>query len=184
MSALPYRTRVVVGMLTAATTFAGCLLGVPALQNARVDGTWNMSVKNEADHCMFDGWMPGSVNSIEIKIEQFGDDEGDINAQLQGLLGFVFWAGLGTSTLTGNIKGEDLDLTLLGTKDEILRGCTFRREIRVTARAKSDRLRDGRITHVLRTAGGQVCATLNACQAIQTFDGTRIDVTPVVDGGG
>lgn len=170
------KTPEVVATLIVAAAISGCLLEVPALKNARVAGAWNISIKNEKDTCMFDGWMPGSVNSLELKIDQFGDDQGDINAQLQGLLGFVFWAGVGTATLTGTISGEDLDLTLLGTKDEMLRGCTFRREIRVKVKSKADRLTNGRLTHVLRATGASTCETLNACEAIQTFDGTRIDV--------
>jgi hypothetical protein len=153
-----------------------CLLGVPELENAKVEGTWSMSVKNEANGCMFEEWAPGSVNAFEIKLEQFGEKKSDVNAQLQGLVGLAFWAGIGTSTLTGKIDGEELDLTLLGTKDEVTKGCVFRREIHVTAQVQKDRFREGRIVHMLRATPGGSCGPLNGCQTMQTFDGTRIDL--------
>ncbi|MDX2024555.1 MAG: hypothetical protein SF187_30215 [Deltaproteobacteria bacterium] len=163
-----------VGALVALATSAGCWLGVPPLQNAPVSGTWSMSIKNGSDACMTDGWMPGAVSSFEIKLQQFGEDNEQVSAELQGILGLAFWLGVGSSTLTGRIEGDELSLTLLGAKDEMLRGCTYRREVRVTARVQSDRLRDGRITHIIRTDAA--CPGISGCELQQTFDGTRIDV--------
>ena len=125
---------------------------------------------------MTEGWMTGGVSSLDIKLEQFGAANEQVSAQLQGIAGLALWLGVGSSTLTGRIQGDKLDLTLLSERDELLRGCVYRREIRVTTQVKGDRLRDGVITHLFRAPAGPACPGIDRCQAVQTFDGTRIDL--------
>lgn len=161
--------------VVAPLALGSCLLGVPALENAAIDGRWSIIIKSEVDQCMFDGWTPGTVAGLEIVIDQFGDGGRDVKARLDGLAGLGFWLALGTAELSGRIEGDQLSLTMLGINDEkALNGCVFRRELRVTAQVDGDRLRQGRIVHIPTAGTAPECQMFVSCQALQSFDGTKV----------
>ena len=155
---------------------SACLLPVPELENASVEGKWTVTAKNETDQCMFDNWVPGALASFEIVIEQFGENDREVTARLDGLLGFAFWVGVGTADLKGQIQGDQLSLSLLGVNNEMAtNGCVFKREIRVTAQVDKDRLERGQITNIPRPiAAAPECEKFLRCQASQSFDGRRL----------
>lgn len=153
----------------------GCLLPVPQLENAAADGRWAVTVKNETDGCTFDNWVPGAVAGFEIVIEQFGEENRELAARLDGLAGLALWVGLGTAELKGRVEGNELSLILRGVNNETASdGCVFRRELRVTAEVDGDRLVGGRIAHFPMRTGAPECPNLVNCEALQTFDGRRV----------
>ncbi len=165
----------VVVMLAAPFVLSACVLSVPELENAAIQGRWSLTLKNEEDQCMFNGWMPGALATFDIVIDQFGAKGRDVSARLDGFLGLAFWIGLGTADLSGRIEGDQLSLTMLGINNETAAdGCVFKREIRVTAQVEGDRLTRGRISHIPTGSSGDACQMYKTCRAVQTFDGRRL----------
>jgi len=169
---------VCVGLLLTGCLLGGlpaCLVSVPSLENAEVAGRWSLTVKNEDDNCMFEGWTAGGVGTFEIVMNQFGEDRREVNARLDGLLGLALWLGLGTQDLSGVVEGDELSLTMFGARDETAStGCVFRREIRVKTRIEGDRLRNGEIIQRPRPISGTGCERESTCRALQSFDGVRV----------
>ena len=151
-----------------------CLLTVPELENAKAEGRWTLTLKNEEDKCGFEGWMPGG-GAFEIVIRQGGSNEREIEATLEGVVGLVLWFGLGTNALVGSIEGDQLSLAMFNTKPETAaNGCLFKRELQVTAQVDGDRLKHGRVLHIPTAGPEPQCQQYRACQALQTFDGRRL----------
>ena len=134
------------------------------------EGTYTVSVTNRENGCNFDPWTAGNnATNITTVINQEGTSAG---AEVTGVTGAYLDLILGSHVFSGAVDGDELDLTILGTRSAVTGNCTFTLDARLHAALDGDVL-TGRIDYSKHGNGNSDCAPLDGCITYQDMNGTR-----------
>ncbi len=149
----------------ALTGLAGC--GSPA----NVAGNYAINVTNGTNACAFPNWMVGTTASnIMLTITQ---DSSTITGNVGGVTGTALQLTLGDHVLHGDVSGNDIDLTLNGTRAATQGMCTYTVILDAHATLVGDFLSNGTLTYHLATNHSPDCGALETCKTLQSFNGSR-----------
>jgi hypothetical protein len=149
-----------------ASLLAGCGGGTPA----DVAGSYTIAVTNGVNGCNLAAWVVGnSATNIGVTIAQ---DGGDATATIEGLTGAYVMVVLGSRVFTGEVRGAHLDLELIGTNPQTSGNCTYTYNAILDGSIAGDVI-EGTITYTAATNDQSDCATIEACESVQDFNGTR-----------
>ena len=149
----------------AAAGLAGC-----SSSPANVAGSYSVNVTNRDNGCSLQNWTVGAMSSnIPVIITQ---DGADVTASVTGLTGTYLDVALGSHDFTGTVDGDQLDLTLYGTRSQTMGNCTYTYNAVLSATLDVDTL-TGQIQYQAKTNGNPDCGALEGCASVQDFNGAR-----------
>lgn len=147
-----------------------CVLGAGCGEDAEVAGSYTIAVTNRDNGCEFANWTVGNTAAgIPVSITQ---DGASVTATVEGVVGSLLTLSLGANVYTGDVDGDELALTLYGTRSQTEGNCTFTNNSTLRATVDGDAL-VGRIDYTRATNGNPDCARLASCVTYQDFNGTR-----------
>jgi len=147
------------------TTFSGC-----ASDPAQIAGDYTVGVTNRDNGCNFPNWTVGAMTAgVDVKIAQSGSS---VTADVTGGTGAVLDFAFGSSAFTGTIDGNQMSLTLEGTRVQQTGTCTYTYNGQIIATANGDTM-TGRINYTPATNGNSDCAAVSGCLTYQEFNGSR-----------
>jgi hypothetical protein len=134
------------------------------------EGTFTISVTNKDNGCNFDNWNVGdSASNIQVNITQEGESAiASVEGATKGVLDF--W--LGDHSFSGNVDGDHLDLTLVGTRSRMTGNCTWTVDAVLDATLDGDIIK-GRLNYTGNGNSNTDCAAITGCVTYQDFNGTR-----------
>lgn len=157
------KSLVVLGVWLAAA--AGC-----ASDPAQIAGDYTVGVTNRDNGCNFPNWTVGAMTSgVDVKIAESGSS---VTADVTGGTGAVLDFAFGSSSFTGTIDGNQLNLTLEGTRVQQSGTCTYTYNGQIIATANGDTM-TGRINYTPATNGNSSCTAVAGCLTYQEFNGSR-----------
>lgn len=139
---------------------------------AMVAGQYSVAVTNRDNGCNLANWTVGAMSSnIPVDITQNGVMA---SATVTGIVGVAVSAALGSNVFTGDVDGNDLNLTLYGTVSHTAGNCTYTYNAVINATLSGDILQ-GTIDYKAKTNGNPDCTSMNItnCNSRQDFNGTR-----------
>jgi hypothetical protein len=147
------------------------LLGLCACGgDADVAGDYTIAVTNTDNGCMFMNFTVGdTMSSVPLVITQ---SESALTANVGGGAGIAFNLVFGSTTMTGEVDGEDITLRIFGTPSATEGMCTWTANATVAAGIDGDFL-SGTLVYRLATNGSPDCGFRATCTTTQTFNGTR-----------
>jgi hypothetical protein len=157
------KSLIVLGVWVASA--AGC-----ASDPANIAGVYTVGVTNRDNGCNFANYTVGNMTpNVSVTIAQSGES---VNADVTGGVGAVLDFAFGSSTFSGKIDGNQLNLTLEGTRVQQSGTCTFTYNGQILATANGDTM-TGRINYTPATNGNSDCASVSGCLTYQEFNGSR-----------
>jgi len=151
---------------------AGAIGLVSSCSSDPVDaaGNYTIAVTNRENGCAFANWMEGnSATNIGLTITQAGSD---ITGTVNGVTGSYLTLVLGDNVFHGGVDGDELEMTIYGTRSGSQGNCTY--TVNATANATLDGdVLDGNIYYRAATNGNPDCSALEGCASRQQFNGTR-----------
>jgi hypothetical protein len=157
--------RVLVALLF--VTLAGGACGSSTLD---ASGTYTMSITDEDNGCGFQGWTTGAVaTDIPLIVTQTG---ANVSAQISGAVGSYVQLLLGVNTFTGDIGGDELNLTLTSTNAAHQGNCAYFVNGDVVGKLTGDALQ-GTIVYTTTTNKSPDCGAVEGCHSTQAFSGNR-----------
>ena len=154
-------------LLVAAALCAGC-----SSSPADVGGDYSISGTDRTNGCNLANFMEGQTfTGVQVTITQNGSTA---NAAVMGAGGIALAVLLGTSSFSGNVDGDAVDLKAIGTAQKQIGNCTYTYNGEIKASLAGDAL-SGRIDYRAATNGNSDCMTMNiqGCDSYQDFNGTR-----------
>lgn len=146
------------------------LIGAAACSDANVAGNYMAAITNRADGCSI-GWdVDESEMGISVTVTQSGSD---ITLAVNSLgpaaaLGVL----LGTNTFTGSVDGDDVSLSVTGTRPNTISTCTFTFNAEIDAAQDGDTMK-GRIEYRAATNDDATCGSRTGCLSLQDFNANR-----------
>jgi hypothetical protein len=133
-------------------------------------GDYSLALTNRDNGCEFANWMVGNTASnVAFTITQDGDAA---TGTVGGLAGGFLDVALGDHVFSGPIDGNDLDLTLYGSRATSSGNCTYTINAEISAQLDGDVL-TGAIDYRSATNGNPDCGAIEGCVSRQDFNGTR-----------
>lgn len=160
------------GMRTASCLVLVALLSTVSACGDPVDaaGNYTISVTNRENGCNFANWDEGnSATNIGLVITQ---DTDAITGTITGFTGAFLDLVLGSHVYTGNVDGDNINLTIFGTRSTTEGNCTYTVNSTMAGALNGDIL-TGDIRYEAATNGNPDCSTLQGCSSRQQFNGTR-----------
>lgn len=137
---------------------------------ADIAGNYTINVTNGDNGCSLENWTVGdTASSIPFVITQTDDMA---TGEVQGLVGGYLTLVLGSMRFTGEVRGDQFEATLYGTRSGTRGMCAFTTNVHLFATLDGDYL-EGTLTYSAETNGAPDCAELETCENIQSFNGTR-----------
>lgn len=134
------------------------------------EGTYTIAVTNRDNGCNFANWTVGdSATGIQVVINQEGSS---VNADVMGATRIYLDLVLGSHVFTGKVDGDELDMTILGTRSATMGNCTLTVDANLLATLDGDVL-TGRIDYSYHGNGNSDCAPYDGCISFQEMNGTR-----------
>jgi len=134
-----------------------------------VEGTYSVGLTNRDNGCNFQNWTVGAMTSgVTVVITQNG---ANAIAEVQGLAGGYLSFAFGSSTFSGDVDGNHLDLFLSGTRPQTSGNCTYTYDGNIKATLVGDAL-NGSLTYSSNGNNNTDCAAI-VCDSVQDFAGSR-----------
>jgi hypothetical protein len=134
------------------------------------EGTYTIAVTNRDNGCNFQNWTVGdSATGIQVVINQEGSS---VNADVMGATRIYLDLVLGSHVFNGKVDGDELDMTILGTRSATMGNCTLTVDANLLATLDGDVL-TGRINYRYHGNGNTDCAPYDGCISFQEMNGTR-----------
>ncbi len=143
---------------------------------ADFSGDYTVTVTNDTNNCGFANWTAGQASTgITVSITQDPTNMSVAQLNFTGLTALYLDLVVGTHIFSGaQVTGDQLDVTVLGTKTATLQGTacgyTVDSHLRITLTGNTI---NGTIDYTPRTNGDPSCGALNACTNSQTVSGAR-----------
>ncbi|HTR51629.1 MAG TPA: hypothetical protein VMJ10_13030 [Kofleriaceae bacterium] len=152
-----------------ALVLAGCGSSSPA----NVAGTYTVAGTDEANGCMIGtNWTQGNTfTGVTVTITQ-SPGSSTATAMVTGLGSLGLDALLGTSSFTGSVDGDSVDLKAIGTVAQHSGNCTYTVDGEIKATLSGDSLA-GTIDYTTQTNSNTDCTTITGCLSTQDFNGSR-----------
>ena len=141
---------------------------------ANVAGTYTVAGTDEANGCMLGngGWMQGNTfTGVTVTITQTPGSS-SATAMVTGLGSLGLDALLGTSSFTGSVDGDAVDLKAIGTVAQHSGNCTYTADGEIKATLSGDSLA-GTIDYTTQTNNDTDCTGIQGCLSTQDFNGSR-----------
>jgi hypothetical protein len=133
------------------------------------EGTFSVGLTKRENGCNFQNWTVGDMTSgVTVVITQNGTSA---IAEVQGFAGGYLDIAFGSSTFSGNVDGDSLDLFLAGTRPQTSGNCTYTYDGRIRATLTGDAL-NGSLTYSSNGNDNTDCAAI-VCDSVQDFSGSR-----------
>jgi hypothetical protein len=139
-----------------------------ACSDANVAGNYTVALTNRADGCSI-GWTSGEQATATFNVMQSGSD---VTLTVNGLAAIFVGSVLGTSTFTGDVSGDELDLGVTGTVARSSGGCMYTINGKVSATQDGDTM-SGRVEYRAATNDHADCGSRASCLSVQEFNATR-----------
>jgi hypothetical protein len=134
------------------------------------EGTYTVNVTNRDNGCNFQNWTAGdSAMNIGVTINQEGNNVG---ADVAGITGGYLDLILGSHVYNGTVDGDELDLSIAGTRSTTMGNCTLTIDSQLLATLDGDVL-TGRLNYSWHGNGNTDCAPLDGCVSYQAMNGAR-----------
>ena len=157
---------VVFTVLLPVLLLGGACTGDPA----DVTGLYTTAITNRENGCNFNDWQEGDTTTgIQITVTQSG---ASAEALVGGAAGVWMNVSLGSNEYAGTVSGDQVYLTLHGTKSATVGNCTWTINSTLTATLTGDVLA-GDIRYSPATNGSPDCASIEGCVSRQEFNGVR-----------
>lgn len=137
---------------------------------ANVAGTYAMALTNRANGCAFANWTEGPIGGTVTMVVTQSD--ASASADVQGLARAALDALTGGHVFTGTVDGDDVALTITGTRAMSQGACAYTIDADLDATLTGDTL-SGSVFYRARTNGAADCGALTGCQSQQDFAGAR-----------
>ncbi|HTQ46576.1 MAG TPA: hypothetical protein VMI75_27675 [Polyangiaceae bacterium] len=135
---------------------------------ANVAGTYTVSVTNGQNGCMVGTFTPGAMTAgVTVQVTQNGTQ---VSADVMGLAGVYLTAGVGSSTLVGQINGSTANLT--ASANHTTGMCAYTTTATANMTFDGDTMQ-GTITYSDSGNGSSDCGVVEACTNTQNFAGSR-----------
>lgn len=145
------------------------LVGCGGSDPVDAEGTFSIGLTNRENACNFSNWTVGAMTSgVSVVITQNGSTA---IAEVQGLAGGYLDIAIGSSTFSGTVDGNSLDMTIQGTRSNTMGNCTFTYDATLTANLIGDAL-NGSIAYTAAHNNHSDCAAVE-CVSTQDFSGSR-----------
>lgn len=168
MGTMQRRTSLVLACLAICTT-AACSSGDALSTSPLVDasGTWSGTVTNQSNSCPGD-FKVGDTTSVVVSSTQDGSR---VTLKLQGGVGTVVSIFLGSDTFAGQISGDQIDASLLGTTTSTSGSCQYTWTANLNAKVAGDAM-NGTVTYKPNPKSGD-CSAIQSCSRVQSFSASR-----------
>jgi hypothetical protein len=134
------------------------------------EGTYTISVTNRENGCNFQNWTVGdSAANIQVVVNQEGESA---NADVMGITRIYLDAVLGAHVYNGTVDGDELHLSIVGTRSTTQGNCTLTVDSDLDATLDGDVL-TGRLNYRYHGNGNTDCSPYNGCTSYQDMNGTR-----------
>ena len=137
---------------------------------ANVAGTYAMALTNRANGCAIANWTEGPIGGTVTMVVTQSD--ASASADVQGLARAALDALTGGHVFTGPVDGDDVALTITGTRAMSQGACAYTIDADLDATLTGDTL-SGSVFYRARTNGAADCGALTGCQSQQDFAGAR-----------
>ncbi len=135
-----------------------------------VSGSYSVSVTNKSNACALQNWTDGAQsNAIPVTMTQNGTS---VTGTIDGLVGAYVKLVLGSNTFQGKVDGSTVNATNFGTSSYKQNNCTYTLNLEMNATLSGNSLQ-GTITYKPKTNASPDCGTLESCENIQEFAGSR-----------
>jgi hypothetical protein len=153
------------------TIMSACVLAVScAASPVDSQGMYTVAVTNRDNGCNLPNYTVGEMTSnIGVTVTQQGTSA---TVEVMGLTAVLLDLLLGSSTFSGTVDGNSLDLKALGTNPQTTGNCTFTYDAAIDTHLDGDVL-TGEIHYTTATNGNPDCAPIADCVTVQDFNGTR-----------
>jgi hypothetical protein len=149
-----------------ALLLVGCGGGSPA----NVAGTYTINLTNRDNGCMLQNWVAGEQTTGVMG--QMTQSDENASMTVMGLAGLALNAWLGSNVFSGTVDGNDVNLTILGSKSYTTGNCTYTYNALIDGSISGDTL-SGRIVYTAATNDNPDCAALDGCSSYQDFNAIR-----------
>lgn len=137
---------------------------------ANVAGDYSVALTNRANGCNFQNWtVDATTQGVSVTITQ---QDADATATVNGVAGGYLDVVLGGHAFAGTVDGDDVDLTLFGTRSGTMGNCTYTFNAIMHGTLAGDAL-SGTIDYAAKTNGNPDCAPIEGCATVQEFAGVR-----------
>lgn len=133
-------------------------------------GTYTLTTTENANDCSLPNWTQGSSTTFTASFTQDGT-----NAQItvQGAVGLLLAAYVGTATFQGTVSGNTFTSEFIGQKSASEGACTYTINLGISASLDSNSVISGTITLTPVTNNDPSCGSKNACKNTDTVSGNR-----------
>jgi len=150
--------------------FVACLLSIGCEGNAAVGGDYTINITNGQNGCMTEDWTVGDTTSgITLDVRQ---DDDQVQLDVQGAGGAYLDFVVGSSIFNGQVSGEEITASLIGSRAYSGGGCTWTLTVDLDARVNGDFM-EGTLTYRAVTNMHPDCGVAETCRNIQSFNGSR-----------
>ncbi len=148
----------------------GALVAAVGCAPADVAGNYTVNVTNGENGCAIDGWTVGETSSsIPLVVTQ---DDSTVQLDVQGATGGVLDLVIGGSLFNGEVSGNGVTASLIGTNSARQGGCNYTITIDLDANVNGDFI-EGELAWRPVTNHHADCGILETCQTLQSFNGSR-----------
>ena len=158
------RLLVLVAVVVAPVCAAAC-----SSDNGNAAGDYSVTLASRDNGCNIASWMVGATNGATVTLTQA---DNNVTASVTGLGAVALELLVGGHTYMGKISGDTLDLTLFGSRSNMMGNCTYTFNSEIHAVLDGDVL-TGQIDYVSATNNNPDCAAIKDCRSFQDFNGTR-----------
>jgi hypothetical protein len=147
------------------------LAGTAACSDANVAGNYSAAITNKADGCSI-GWVVGE-KSMDVQFTVTQDGSSVTLAVNPLSLPGVFIGGLtGSNMFKGQVDGEEVSLSISGTRPNTSGGCTWMYNAQIDASQDGDTM-SGSVKYRAATNDDPSCGTRTGCVSTQEFNAIR-----------
>ena len=151
---------------------AGCYDWDALSSQIDFSGKYTIVLTNGQNGCMLGSWTVGVMSdAIPLQIQQSG--RGQVDAQIGGVTGDFINFFCGSKDLIGSVTGNQMDASIMCTKDTMMNTCAFRYLAHTQATLNGNHL-TGRIDYTtIITTDTADCNPIRNCTSSQTYTGNR-----------
>lgn len=166
---MPLRLRSLAFLAVPAVVITACG-GDESEGAADFSGNYSVAVTNRTNDCQYDGFEIGkSAQNVAFEISQSGSTA---SGKMTGLAGDFYLFLFGIGTLQGEVVGDTVSLSSVGTAELVKNGCKFFVRAQIDATITGDAV-NGTVTYSNETAEMPQCQPLSGCTSTQALSGNR-----------
>jgi len=135
-----------------------------------VEGVYTIALTNRENGCNFNDWTEGATSTgVQLTVIQ---SSASATAVVGGVAGTWLDVAMGSHEFEGTVNGDDVNLTLHGTRSATVGGCTWTLNAILSGTLDGDVL-TGNIRYTPSTNGSPDCTTIEGCVSRQEYNGVR-----------